>query len=411
MDIPGVTGLYLDGLGIGHAGAARLGEVLQRFPGLKTLNLRENHFGEAGAQTLAQVLPTFTILESLDVSRNNLGANGARHLVPAINSLKNLKLRNIGNNGLTIDETVALARELKHIPLITASVPYGLPVKDDHRAVIQEILAAHGQVDERDPDTGKTSLMFAVGRNDQQLFDLLLAHGANPRARNGLRDVASYAGSEGARWLAVHLMDPSVLMVWYDKDDAISYFSSQALAAMRHIIESGVSPDKRDPSSGKTPLMVAVQKGYEELVELLVEKGADPRAINSKDGGRDVASYATWHTPPRVAVILKDPNVLLAPYDRGSTYFSDDGVAAMKSLIEAGVSPDHRNPITGMTPLMVAARWGYYSLIDLLVEKGADPYATNPKDGNRDVMSYARRDRGNIVQTLTDYMNRTPRPQ
>jgi hypothetical protein len=67
-------------------------------------------------------------------------------------------------------------------------------------------------------------------------------------------------------------------------------------------------------------------------------------------------------------------------------------------LIASGVSPDYRDPDTGMTLLMTAASsYEHSDLVKPLIEMGADTRATNPKDHNRSVVSYAEPEHAVII--------------
>lgn len=53
--------------------------------------------------------------------------------------------------------------------------------------------------------------------------------------------------------------------------------------AVRRSLDSGAKIESFTPQNGKTALLEACSRGYEEIIKLLIERGADLRAIDFKD--------------------------------------------------------------------------------------------------------------------------------
>lgn len=96
--------------------------------------------------------------------------------------------------------------------------------------------------------------------------------------------------------------------------------------------------------SGETPLMMAALKGKADWARRLVEQGA---RVN-RDG---------W-TPLHYAATGSDSTAVLA------------------FLLDNGAVVDARAP-NGNTPLMMAARYGAFASVDVLLARGADARLTN----------------------------------
>ncbi|XP_002737915.1 fibronectin type 3 and ankyrin repeat domains protein 1-like [Saccoglossus kowalevskii] len=186
------------------------------------------------------------------------------------------------------------------------------------------------------------------------------------------------------------------------------------LVKVRHILDSGeVQVDVPD-KYGLSPLMSAAQKGYLNIVELLIEYGADVNFQN--DSGKNALMLscfaghievvkllkshgAQWDvrdkggsTPMHWAVDsantqllrwiildgcpvdIRDRNSGWSPLMRACTLGGNTEVA--KTLINAGANVNTKDN-DGKTPLMIAALNGHLSLVELLIQKGADVHVKN----------------------------------
>ncbi|MEM8914889.1 MAG: ankyrin repeat domain-containing protein [Pseudomonadota bacterium] len=120
---------------------------------------------------------------------------------------------------------------------------------------------------------------------------------------------------------------------------------------VRFALASGANIDAQDPENGKTPLILAAERGHVRTVALLIENGA----------GIDTTSAEQW-TPLVYAAARGQPDVA-------------------RLLIGAGADIEVREPSGGYTPLMIAALLGQTSLISPLVEAGADVNARSDQGG------------------------------
>ena len=109
------------------------------------------------------------------------------------------------------------------------------------------------------------------------------------------------------------------------------------------VYEANVNAVNKD---GNPALILAMEKGYVEIVKLLLEAGANANA-RDKDG-----NYA-----------------LILAMEEGY-------VGIVKLLLEAGANTNARDEY-GWTALMNAARDGHVEIVKLLLEAGADVNATD----------------------------------
>lgn len=109
--------------------------------------------------------------------------------------------------------------------------------------------------------------------------------------------------------------------------------------------QPGVDLEQANPL-GETPLMLAAVRGQTQLVQTLLEQGAQPNRP-----GWNALHYAASHT-------------------------GDAALAIIGQLLEHSAYIDAESP-NGTTPLMMAARYGLSDAVTLLLQAGADPSIKN----------------------------------
>jgi hypothetical protein len=109
-----------------------------------------------------------------------------------------------------------------------------------------------------------------------------------------------------------------------------------------------------------TPLEMAIIHRHESLIELLLEKGADPNS----------SSY-TFHPSPLCTAL--------------NNYWDETGSkrkgtcdGSVRLLIAAGADPNPRRTV--QTPLQLAAQWASYHVVEFLLDNGADVNAIGNDD-------------------------------
>jgi ankyrin repeat protein len=129
-------------------------------------------------------------------------------------------------------------------------------------------------------EDGATPFIRAAQSSDTELMQLLLKHGADPKAATANGDNALTACA-GIGW---------VEGVTYERS------AKSNLEAIRMLLDLGLDPNLPN-NEGRTPLMGAAMKGRTDVITLLVERGArlDARDKGSRDTDK-VASIAAGHT-------------------------------------------------------------------------------------------------------------------
>jgi ankyrin repeat protein len=129
-------------------------------------------------------------------------------------------------------------------------------------------------------ESGATPFVRAAHSGDTELLKLLLQHGADPKVITDLGDSALTVAA-GIGW---------VEGVTYERS------AEDNLAAVRLLLDIGLDPNHAN-REGRTALMGAALKGRNDVVQLLVDRGAK---VETRDrGSRDtdkVGSSAAGHT-------------------------------------------------------------------------------------------------------------------
>jgi len=130
-------------------------------------------------------------------------------------------------------------------------------------------------------EPGTTAFIRAAQSADLALMKMLLSYGADPKAKNDYGDTALSAVA-GIGW---------VEGVTYD------HGSAEALEVAKMLLDLGLDPNSQNRDQ-RTPLMGAAHKGRNNMIQLLVDRGAklDTRDKGSRDTdkGNAVIAGHTW---------------------------------------------------------------------------------------------------------------------
>ena len=178
---------------------------------------------------------------------------------------------------------------------------------EGHIVIVRMLLDADVEVDIRDRLKDETPLLKAARRDHLPVLQLLRERGADLRARN--------RGGE----MAIHLAA-----------------LNGHVNVIRMMLDSGVEVDIRDPGWNETALHKAASQDQERATHLLLENGADPRAVNKL--GRDVLQHTMAvqeNGNPEIMRLLKERLDVLRTIDEKKR---------QKGLEELKEQPSNGNP-------------------------------------------------------------------
>lgn len=177
------------------------------------------------------------------------------------------------------------------------------------------------------------------------------------------------------------------------------------LAIIKTMLQNGFDIETKS-DSGNTALKIASKKNHFELIDYLIEQGADVNSRSTRNRSTPLHAAAYRGHYEVVQLLLKHGADISARNHNGNTPLS---LAAKKNharvvelLLQSGASLEVQNN-KGATPLIMAAAHGSLSTTQLLLDKGADPLKSD-NDGNNALQQY---ESGVVGDVLLGTMNAT----
>jgi len=233
------------------------------------------------------------------------------------------------------------------------------------RAAIRTLLQRHADVNAPQAD-GMTALHWAAHQDDLDTARLLVKAGANAKAasRYGVTPL-SLACTTGNSAMVEMLLeagaDPNTTLPGCETA-LMTAARVGTLASVKALLARGARVDAKDERRGQTALMWAAAEGHADVVQMLIEVGAD---FNAR--------LSSGFTPLLFAI-------------------REGRLDAVRVLLKAGADVNEtipgdgtrrrgyggRVPPAGATPLLVAVTNAHFELAAYLLESGADPNAALP---------------------------------
>lgn len=163
---------------------------------------------------------------------------------------------------------------------------------------------------------------------------------------------------------------------------------------VRFLLDGGL--DVNGAPDSRTPLFAAIKRGQDEMVEFLCQQGANLEAGGYLGGYTDNITpliCAVMERNKKIVKLLLDRRVNMEVKDGGGwtplyTAVSTGDVEIVKLLIEHGA--DLNSMSNGMTALMSAAERAHGSVVDELLQAGANPNIKEGGTGFRQAKDFAK---------------------
>jgi ankyrin repeat protein len=263
-------------------------------------------------------------------------------------------------------------------------------VRNKDQQTVRLLLKQRADVNVRAHD-GSTALLWAAHWNDFETADLLIRAGADVNAANDLRVTPlSAACTNASAALVERLLHAGAhpnTPIATGETPIMTCAGTGNAAAVRMLIARGADVNAKEPSQNQTALMWAAAERHSEVVKTLIEHGADLQARTKR--GFSALHFAAREGDLECATLLLEagtdidirsqPAVAEKPSGRGApttlgatgggNYAGGGGRAGGPSY-EATVS-------SGSTPLLVATVRAQVPFALFLLERGADPNASD----------------------------------
>jgi len=156
--------------------------------------------------------------------------------------------------------------------------------------------------------------------------------------------------------------------------DIITAARNGDLASVKAVLQGDPGQIHVTNANGSTPLIVAASVGHLQVVDYLLNKGADIQAVNKM--GMGALHYAVIGEHLDVVKLLIEkgadvniPSMMGSPFHRA---VFGGNMEMIRLLLGAGADIDAVMASSGWTPMHIAALSGWYEAAKILAENGCD---------------------------------------
>ena len=218
---------------------------------------------------------------------------------------------------------------------------------------VVEQLLANGADPNRSATRGQTALMWAASQQHDGVVEALLTNGADVHARSEVRRELRRSETQQHSHISNDF--------WVDEGGYTAFLFAVRvgdLVSAKLFLAAGADAADQG-ASGVSATVLAAHAGHADMVELLLEKGADPNAAD--------AGYTAVHA----AILRRDERAVRALLAHGADPNAPvlSGTPVRRSSEDFYIHTRH----IGATPFWLAANFNQPEIMRLLAAHGADP--------------------------------------
>jgi ankyrin repeat protein len=234
--------------------------------------------------------------------------------------------------------------------LLSGETPTMTAARTGNPRVVEQLLAA-GADPNASATRGQTALMWAVSQLHSDVVGMLLEYGADVHARS-------------ETWSQVMAVPPhsnpaNRQDVPHGGNTALTFAARVGdLSSARMLVNAGADIDDAD-ARGASVMVLAAHSGFVDLVEFVLDEGADPNAAE--------AGFSALH----LAIMRRDENLGRQLLDHGAD--PNGRITNWTPTRRASADWNIHPALIGATPFWLAARFTQPGFMRLLAEHGADP--------------------------------------
>jgi len=241
--------------------------------------------------------------------------------------------------------------------LLAGETPVMVAARSGYPDVVEQLAAKGANVNVRGA-RGQTALMWAAAQKHPEVVKVLLAHGADVQARSEV-------------WKEVMAVPPHGHLEY---NRAIPHGADTALLfavrvgdfpSVKLLVNAGAKVNDAD-AWGVSATVLAAHSDYGDIVDFLLEKGADPNLA------------AAGFTALQEAIMRRDEKMVSALLAHGA-----DPNTPLRTWTPTRRSSHDFNfgpALVGATPFWLAARFTEPAVMRMLVKHGADPLFVHHAD-------------------------------
>jgi ankyrin repeat protein len=241
--------------------------------------------------------------------------------------------------------------------LLRGETPVMVASRSGSAAVVEQLLAKGADVNAR-AARGQTALMWAVAQKHPDVVKVLLARGADVHAKSDV-------------WSQVMAVPPHGLLEYnraipHGGDTALMFAARVGdLDSAKLLVSAGANMNDAD-AWGISATVLAAHSGHTEIVEFLLDRGADPNAAK--------AGFTALHA----AIMRRDEKMVTALLTHGADPNAplQTWTPTRRSSRDLNFAPE----LVGATPFWLAARFTQPEVMRLLVKHGANPLVVHRAD-------------------------------